>query len=106
MEGAGLRERAVTLDGVEADLVQLIPRLRAYARSLTRNVVDADDLVQETLCKALANLHRFQPGTYLRVWLFTIVRNSFYTRAGRFKCELTGSTDCISGTLVSEPTQE
>lgn len=88
------------------DVVQLIPPLRAYARALTRNAADADDLVQETLCKALANLHRFQPGTHLRAWLFTIMRNSFYTRAGRAKREVTGGADCVSGTLTSEPTQE
>lgn len=98
--------QTVTEDLATCDVVSLIPPLRAYARALTRNSVDADDLVQETLCKALANLHRFQPGTHLRAWLFTIMRNTFYTRAGQARREVTGGADCISGTLVSQPTQE
>lgn len=99
-------DETLTADDVRPDVVLLIPALRAYARALTRNTVDADDLVQETLCKALANLQRFQPGTHLRAWLFTIMRNTFYTRAGQSKREVTGGADCVAGTLTSEPAQE
>ena len=52
-----------------------IPRLRRYARALTRNAVRADDLVQETLVRALSKGHLWQPGTDLRAWLFTIMHN-------------------------------
>ncbi len=52
-----------------------IPRLRRYARALTRNAVRADDLVQETLVRALHKEHLWQPGTDLRAWLFTIMHN-------------------------------
>src|SRR5437764_2322077 len=52
-----------------------IPRLRRYARALTRNAVQADDLVQETLTRALRKEHLWQPGTDLRAWLFTIMHN-------------------------------
>jgi RNA polymerase sigma-70 factor, ECF subfamily len=52
-----------------------IPRLRRYARALTRNAVRADDLVQETLVRALYKEHLWQPGTDLRAWLFTIMHN-------------------------------
>jgi RNA polymerase sigma-70 factor (ECF subfamily) len=55
----------------------LLPALRAYAYSLTRNPWDADDLVQETLLKALANVSRFELGSSLKAWLFTIMLNSF-----------------------------
>ena len=53
----------------------LIPRLRRYARALTRNEVAADDLVQDCLVRALAKQHLWQEGTDLRAWLFTILHN-------------------------------
>jgi RNA polymerase sigma-70 factor (ECF subfamily) len=56
-------------------LEQEIPRLRRYARALTRNAVRADDLVQETLVRALRKEHLWQAGTNLRAWLFTIMHN-------------------------------
>lgn len=52
-----------------------IPRLRRYARALTRNVVHADDLVQNCLIRALTKQHLWQPGTDLRAWLFTVLHN-------------------------------
>jgi RNA polymerase sigma-70 factor (ECF subfamily) len=54
-----------------------IPRLRRYARALTRSADRADDLVQETLMRALNKLHLWQPGTDLRAWLFAIMHNQF-----------------------------
>ncbi len=52
-----------------------IPRLRRYARALTRDGARADDLVQDTLARAIAKQHRWQCGTNLRAWLFTIMHN-------------------------------
>ena len=52
-----------------------IPRLRRYARALTRDVARADDLVQSVLTRALAKKHLWQPGTDTRAWLFTILHN-------------------------------
>ena len=58
------------------DLLQHeIPRLRRYARALTRDATRADDLVQSCLLRALAKSHLWQPGTDLRAWLFTILHN-------------------------------
>ena len=54
-----------------------VPSLRAFAISLCGNVSRADDLVQETLMRALANINSFQPGTNMSAWLFTILRNHF-----------------------------
>ena len=54
-----------------------IPRLRRYARALTRDVAAADDLVQECLTRALGKLHLWQQGTDLRAWLFTILHNQY-----------------------------
>jgi RNA polymerase sigma-70 factor (ECF subfamily) len=54
-----------------------IPRLRRYARALLRDVVGADDLVQECLTRALAKLDLWREGTDLRAWLFTILHNQY-----------------------------
>ncbi|MCB9948317.1 MAG: sigma-70 family RNA polymerase sigma factor [Rhodospirillaceae bacterium] len=54
-----------------------IPHLRRYARALTRDADHADDLVQDTLERAIAKIHTFQPGSNLRAWLFTILHNGF-----------------------------
>lgn len=61
------------------DLLELIPFLRAFARSLCGNSDMADDLAQETLVKAWQSRRMFAPGTNLKAWLFTILRNQFYS---------------------------
>jgi RNA polymerase sigma-70 factor, ECF subfamily len=64
-----------------ADLVvPVIPDLRAFARFLARDADFADELVQETIAKALAAQTQFLPGTKLKAWLFTILRNVFYSQ--------------------------
>ena len=63
----------------KAELLALIPFLRAFARSLTGNQEGADDLAQETLVKAWQSRATFIPGTNLKAWLFTILRNQFYS---------------------------
>jgi RNA polymerase sigma-70 factor (ECF subfamily) len=55
------------------------PRLRAFALSLTGHHEAADDLVQDTLLRALQKRHRFEPRTNLQAWLFTMLRNRFYS---------------------------
>lgn len=60
---------------VIAQIEQEIPRLRRFARGMVRDMSLADDLVQECLERALTRLHLWQPGTNLRAWLFTILRN-------------------------------
>jgi RNA polymerase sigma-70 factor (ECF subfamily) len=62
--------------------------------------------VQETLTKGLANLDKFEPGTRLKSWLFTIMRNSFYTRAKSAMHEAPGLADCACGRPIAEATQE
>jgi len=54
-----------------------IPRLRRYARALTRDLTRADDLVQDCLTRAVAKQKLFQPGTDLRAWLFTLLHNQY-----------------------------
>jgi len=70
---------ADTYREIEAEL----PRLRRYARALTRDAVTADDLVQDCLTRALGKLHLWQPGTDLRAWLFTILHNQYVNHIRR-----------------------
>jgi RNA polymerase sigma-70 factor (ECF subfamily) len=90
----------------EGEIVALIPALRAFARTFYRNPVNADDLVQETLTRALAGIHGFQPGTSMKSWLFTIMRNTFYTQVKIANREQPGAADCISARPASDATQE
>jgi len=66
----------------------MLPELRAFARFLTRDAAAADDLVQDTMVRALAAQSSFQVGTNLKAWLFTIERNAFYEQARRRKREV------------------
>lgn len=61
------------------DLARHLGPLRAFAISLCRNPATADDLVQEALIKAWTNIDKFEPGSNMRAWLFTILRNTYYS---------------------------
>ena len=69
------------------DIAALLPELRAFARFLARDRVAADDLVQDALVRALAAVSRFERGTNLKAWLFTILRNAFYEQGRRRRRE-------------------
>jgi RNA polymerase sigma-70 factor (ECF subfamily) len=88
------------------DVVGLIPALRAFAWSLSHNGSDADDLVQETLIKAWSHRDKFEPGTNLRAWLFTILRNTYYTAVLRRRREVRDETGEYAGTLKTPATQD
>ena len=64
---------------VSAAVVEHLPHLRAFARSLATSKDQADDLVGEAVARALAAAHQFRPGTNFKAWIFTILRNAFYT---------------------------
>jgi RNA polymerase sigma-70 factor (ECF subfamily) len=64
-------------DTIRSDIVALLPRLRRFALSLTGNRADADDLVQDTVERALRHLRQWQPGTRLDSWMFRITQNLF-----------------------------
>jgi len=87
-------------------MLALLPSLRAFAWSLARNGADADDLVQETLIKAWGNRDKFTPGTNLRAWLFTILRNTWYTTVGKRKREIPDEDGHFAETLTAAPNQE
>jgi RNA polymerase sigma-70 factor (ECF subfamily) len=83
-----------------------IPRLRRYARALTRDVTAADDLVQDCLARALSKVHLWQEGTDLRAWLFTILHNQYVNHVRRAVRE--GTAVGLSETepmLTSQPNQ-
>jgi RNA polymerase sigma-70 factor (ECF subfamily) len=89
------QERRVAEESVtRGEIVALIPAMRAFARSLCRNDADADDLVQDALTRAIAGIHRYEPGTRLKSWLFTITRNAFYNRLQKEKRRAPAAVDC------------
>lgn len=69
------------------EIVAYIPALKAYAISMTRNQVRADDLVQQTMLKALSKLEQFQRGTNLKAWLFTILHNQYFSEYRKVRRE-------------------
>jgi RNA polymerase sigma-70 factor (ECF subfamily) len=91
---------------LRADLIAAIPRLRAFAVSLCGRSDRADDLVQETLVKAWANLASFQQGTNLIAWLYTILRNEFYTEFRKRRHEVRDEEGVFAARLTSAPAQE
>jgi RNA polymerase sigma-70 factor, ECF subfamily len=80
--------------------------MRAFAISLCGKPDQADDLVQETLIKAWANQHSFEPGTNLRAWLFTILRNEFYTYLRKRRREVEDADGVIAGNVAVMPQQD
>jgi RNA polymerase sigma-70 factor (ECF subfamily) len=68
---------------IRDELTEHIPRLRRYARALIHNQELADDLVQDTLERALGRTKLFQAGTDMRAWLFTIMHNVFVNQSRR-----------------------
>lgn len=97
---------ALSGEHVRDQIAELIPAMRAFARTFYRNKDDADDLVQDTLLKGLAKAHLFTPGTNLKSWLFTIMRNTFYTRILKETREAPGAADCVSSRPKLDATQE
>ncbi|HYS49545.1 MAG TPA: sigma-70 family RNA polymerase sigma factor [Xanthobacteraceae bacterium] len=83
-----------------------VPSLRAFAISLSGNVDRADDLVQETLLRALANIDSFEPGTNMSAWLFTILRNLFRSEYRKRRREVEDSDGSYAEGLKSHPEQE
>ena len=92
--------------GFKADLLGAIPNLRAFAVSLTHNSDRADDLVQETLVKAWDKQASFQPGTNLKAWLFTILRNEFYSQIRKRGREVQDTDGAMTARLAVHPAQD
>ncbi len=96
----------MTLDpSVRDTILAAVPSLRAFAISLSGNVDRADDLVQETLLRALAHIDSFQPGTNMSAWLFTILRNLFRSEYRKRRREVEDPEGNYAETLKSQPEQ-
>jgi len=99
IDGAGLRA------GLQKDVGALLPDLRGFARFLARDPVVADDLVQDTILRAFKALDQFQPGTNLKAWLFTILRNQFYEQMRRARRETAVMAEFAEVVAPVTPTQ-
>jgi RNA polymerase sigma-70 factor, ECF subfamily len=86
-------------------ILATVPSLRAFAISLCGNVDRADDLVQETLLRALANIGSFEPGSNMPAWLFTIMRNLFRSEYRKRRREVEDADGIYAQTLKSQPEQ-
>ncbi|WP_433989779.1 ECF RNA polymerase sigma factor EcfG (plasmid) [Pseudoseohaeicola sp. NH-UV-7] len=80
--------------------------MRAFALSLTRDVSRADDLVQDTVVKAWTNIDKFQPGTNMRAWLFTILRNTFYSERRKAKREVADIDGVLTDQIAEKPAHD
>ena len=98
-----MTEAVATSAATRDELVGLVPELRAFALSLSRNPSVADDLVQETVLKAWAKLDSFEPGTNMRAWLFTILRNTVYSDARKGKREVADVDGAYAARLSQKP---
>ncbi len=92
--------------GVRAEMLATLPTLRAFAVSLCGNVDRADDLVQETIVRAIAHIESFQPGTNMAAWLFTILRNLFRSEYRKRRREVEDADGSYTAALKTYPEQE
>lgn len=93
-------------DRICLQLVELTPALRRFAGRFERRPDDVEDLVQETLMKAIGNLEKFEEGTRLKSWVFTIMRNTFNTRYCMRRRETVGGVEDVAGESHVAASQE
>lgn len=92
--------------GFKRELLASIPSLRAFAYSLCGTADKADDLVQDTMLKAWAKHESFQMGTNMKAWLFTILRNEFYSQMRKNGREIQDSEGVFTESLAVQPGQD
>ena len=90
---------------IRRQIVELLPGLRAFARFLVRDRAGADDIVQDSIVRALGAIDQFQPGTNLKAWLFTILRNQFYEQSRRRRRETNALQARFNETEATNPQQ-
>ncbi|UJQ95106.1 RNA polymerase sigma factor [Mariluticola halotolerans] len=87
------------------EMLSILPNLRAFAYSLIGRPDKADDLVQDTIMKAWAKQDSFEPGTNLKAWLFTILRNEFYSQMRKRGREIQDSEGAFTEGMSVPPAQ-
>lgn len=87
-------------------LINELPGLRAFAASLCGSLTTADDLVQDTLLKAWSNSEKFEAGTNLRAWLFTILRNTYFSLYRKRRREVQDTDGIYSQRLATHGSQD
>jgi RNA polymerase sigma-70 factor, ECF subfamily len=102
---ASMRPNTNEVDDFHEQMKAILPRLRLYALSLTHDRDRANDLVQETVMKALAGRASFKPGTNFSGWIFRIQRNEFISSLRRLKPTVPIDT-AVADSLTQRPTQE
>jgi RNA polymerase sigma-70 factor (ECF subfamily) len=90
----------------EATLLDAVPHVRAFARSLTRNREEADDLTHDAVVRALGAMNQFTPGTNFKAWIFTILRNLYYNGRRRQSSRFSSIDDMPGLEPSIEPSQE
>jgi len=90
---------------VQDAMLAAVPSLRAFAMSLSGKFDRADDLVQTTLLRAIANIHSFTPGTNMAAWLFTILRNQFRSEYRKRRREVEDEDGGYVAALKASPEQ-
>lgn len=88
------------------EIIEHLPALRAFAMSLTRNATLADDVVQDTIVKAWTNFDSYQPKTKLRAWLFTILRNTYYSHHRKYGREVEDVDGAHAARLAVKPNHD
>jgi len=88
------------------ELLAAIPKLRAFALSLAAHSDYADDLVQETLMKAWNHQQSFQDGTNIKAWLFTILRNEYFSQLRKRRREVEDADGDYAGSVMTPGGQE
>jgi RNA polymerase sigma-70 factor (ECF subfamily) len=88
------------------EIVEHLKPLRAFALSLTRNSAIADDMVQDTVVKAWTNIDKFKAGTNMRAWLFTILRNNYYSNRRKAKREVSDVDGVMTNGLAEKPAHD
>ena len=102
-----IRARTELVDQAFVDgILASVTSLRAFAISLTRDALQAEDLVQETVLRAISKQEQFVAGTNLQAWLFTILRNQFFSEHRKSMREVEDGDGSYAATLIALPDQE